>query len=159
VRMWMVNPKILCRQHLLGCHLEHHMFIGALKKRKNLKGFYENNCFEPSSLKRYHDQLVREMIERGYKHKSPLTDADFIEATCYLPKDLYNWKINSEISLKDLTSRCQRCNHRFQMENAYSYFAQRIADEIDKEIINSIINQERGNHNGSFFQLEGWKNS
>ena len=32
MRDWKVNPKLLCRQHLLGNHLEVHMFVGTLRR-------------------------------------------------------------------------------------------------------------------------------
>ena len=32
MRMWMVDPQIMCRQHLLGEHTEMHMFVGTLKR-------------------------------------------------------------------------------------------------------------------------------
>jgi hypothetical protein len=31
MRMWMVNPRIMCGNHLLGEHLETHMFYGIIK--------------------------------------------------------------------------------------------------------------------------------
>lgn len=32
MRMWVVNPKILCRKHLLGEHVELHMATGHLQR-------------------------------------------------------------------------------------------------------------------------------
>lgn len=32
MRMWMVPPELMCRQHLLGEHVELHMFVGAINK-------------------------------------------------------------------------------------------------------------------------------
>ena len=34
MRQWMVDPRLLCRKHLLGEHVENHMFIGTLKRVK-----------------------------------------------------------------------------------------------------------------------------
>jgi len=28
MRMWMLNPKALCRKHLMGEHVEIHMLVG-----------------------------------------------------------------------------------------------------------------------------------
>ena len=39
MRMWMVNPRIMCRQHLLGEHVEIHMFHSENKLL--LKAFNE----------------------------------------------------------------------------------------------------------------------
>ena len=32
MRMWLVPPQLMCDQHLLGEHLEMHMFIGTIRK-------------------------------------------------------------------------------------------------------------------------------
>ena len=32
MRQWYVPAECMCRQHLLGEHCEHHMFVGTLKK-------------------------------------------------------------------------------------------------------------------------------
>jgi hypothetical protein len=46
MRMWMVPTKIMCDKHLLGEHVEHHMFLGSLKQGFNLDGYVKNNLFE-----------------------------------------------------------------------------------------------------------------
>ena len=114
MRQWMVNPKILCRKHLLGEHVEHHMFIGALRKGKNIDGFLKNNLLEPLSLYYRHEELVQEMEARGYKHKSPLTEID-ASIVLYLEPNKMNWKINRGQSLSDLLSRCPDCWKRFNI--------------------------------------------
>jgi len=65
----MVDPRILCRQHLLGEHAELHMFIGALGRGLSVKGYLEKNLLEIHNLHGRHEELVREMKRRGYKHK------------------------------------------------------------------------------------------
>ena len=60
MRMWMIDSAILCRYHLLGEHLETHMFAGHLKKKKRVDGYLRNNCFEPKSLVFRHEYLARE---------------------------------------------------------------------------------------------------
>jgi hypothetical protein len=77
--MWMVNPKIMCNQHLIGEHLELHMFIGSIKKNISMQGYLKNNLLEPNSLYARHNELVKEIIYRGMNHKSDLdslADAD-----------------------------------------------------------------------------------
>lgn len=111
MRMWMVPTEFLCRKHLLGEHVETHMFLGSFKKKKNIKGFVENNCAEPLSLRQRHDALAKEMGDRGYNHKSPL---DFEEnVISYLPKNHINAKVDSESSLLDLIGRCEECKKRY----------------------------------------------
>ena len=43
MRMWMVDPKIMCRKHLLGEHVEHHMFVGTINKRISIVGYLRDN--------------------------------------------------------------------------------------------------------------------
>ena len=32
MRMWNVDPKLMCNKHLLGEHVEMHMFFGTIQK-------------------------------------------------------------------------------------------------------------------------------
>lgn len=100
MRMWMVDPKIMCRQHLLGEHLELHMFANALKEGKKLDGFIRNNCLEPASICSRHEDLVCEMENRGYNHKTPL------ELNIPLIKIA---TIDRSKSFLLLIDRCERC--------------------------------------------------
>lgn len=102
----MVNPVGMCRQHLLGEHLEIHMFVKSVLKDKNLHGFVTNNCLEFGSLKLRHDDLVVEMASRGYKHSSPLEQPS--TELFYL----INSRIDRGLSLQLLHSRCLECLDR-----------------------------------------------
>lgn len=108
MRMWMVDPKIMCRQHLLAEHNELHMFVGALNKQKKVDGFIRNNCLEISSIVSRHAELVAEMKSRGYKHNSPL---DEYPNVTYLTADQMMHIIDKETSLALLTSRCSNCGY------------------------------------------------
>ena len=103
MRMWMCNPKWMCRQHLLGEHLECHMFASELKKGKKLQGFKDNNLLETRMVKNRHDMLASEMGERGYNHKSPLNDRFSDDGS----------RIDQEKSFTELINRCSRCNDRY----------------------------------------------
>lgn len=112
MRQWMVDPRIMCRKHLLGEHVEHHMFIGTLKKGRSVQGFIDNNLFEPSSIHFRHHQLVEEMRFRGYNHRSPITDEEW-QLIAKLPDAIYYSHINRKKSLDDLLSRCPECRERY----------------------------------------------
>ena len=58
MRMWMVNPRIMCRQHLLGEHVEIHMFIGTINRRKSVQGYLEKGLLEIHNLYNRHEDLV-----------------------------------------------------------------------------------------------------
>jgi len=104
VRQWLVNPKLLCRKHLLGEHVEHHMFVGSISKGKSVNGFLRDGLLEPKTLQSRHAQLAVEMVERGYNHKSPLVDVD--------TSHLADGKIDINRNIQDLRHRCEECAKR-----------------------------------------------
>jgi hypothetical protein len=110
MRMWMIEPYILCRQHLLGEHLECHMFLGALKKGYELDGYVNNNLFELKSLKSRHDALAKEMLRRGYNHNSSLDYPDGY--TFGQSQYVVDSEVNELVSLQELMWRCNECNLR-----------------------------------------------
>lgn len=112
MRMWLCDPKIMCKKHLLGCHVEMHMFIGSIKKGISINGYLKNNLIEPLKLKTYHDLLAEEMINRGCNHKSDMTETDF-NIIFNLSEDQINWKMNKESSLNDLLERCPECRKNY----------------------------------------------
>ena len=111
MRMWMTNPKIMCQKHLCGEHLEVHMFLGHLKKRKKVDGYLKNNCLEMRSIFHRHEDLAKEMINRGYNHKTPMKEIEF-ECIYDYPREQIYWRINEIKSQMDLLSRCPACYKR-----------------------------------------------
>jgi hypothetical protein len=101
--MWMVDPKFLCRKHLLGEHSELHKFIPSFKKKVSVAG--RMGHIELTKYQERHDALAKEMLSRGYQHRSPLEAPDF----SYLPKEHYQAKVDVKESLKELCARCSEC--------------------------------------------------
>ncbi len=112
MRQWMVNPKILCTKHLMGEHVEHHMFVGTINKGIKVNGYIKNNLLEPLKLRQRHDELVEEIKDRGYNHKSSLPEIHLANLTSNQIVHI----IDKESSLKDLISRCTECRERFERE-------------------------------------------
>jgi len=104
----MVNPRQMCRKHLLGEHVEHHMFVGSLNKKLSMSGYIENNLLEPLALVARHDSLVEEMTRRGYNHQSPLPEFDLT----YLNPEEREYRIDREEAAADLFNRCPDCRAR-----------------------------------------------
>lgn len=102
MRMWMVRPEIMCRQHLLGEHVECHMLVGSLRSGRSVQGFLERNLIQPQSVQARHDDLALEMLRRGYKHKSPLEQ----------PKAAPIGAVSVESSEAEIFSRCEACRLR-----------------------------------------------
>ena len=101
----MVTPRIMCRQHLLGEHVEIHMFIGTINKGKSVKGYLKKGLLEVHNLYSRHEELVEEMKRRGYRHCS---DVDKKWRTA---EKLGN--VDKKKSLEELLKRCPRCEGRY----------------------------------------------
>jgi hypothetical protein len=103
MRMWMVNPKIMCNQHLLGEHVELHMLVGNIKHGKSIDGFLSGLVY-PSLVVQRHEDVAKEMVHRGMNHKSPID----------CPGEITSSRIAQPISeisnLKELARRCNQCS-------------------------------------------------
>ena len=98
-RMWMTDPRYLCRNHLLGEHKELHQAVGSILHNKSLKGHIERGQVEVHNIKNRHEALVIEMKRRGYNHQSPLKEF----------KDFKAGKIDIIENYKELERRCKEC--------------------------------------------------
>lgn len=102
--MWNVPTHLMCRQHLLGEHVEIHMFIGVIKRDLSVEGYLRNGLLDPSMLYLRHDEIVHEMDIRGYNHQSPLE-------LILIPRDLLRAEVFVDVdkNLADLYKRCESC--------------------------------------------------
>lgn len=103
--MWLTDPKQMCRQHLMGEHVELHMLAGTLRRKKSIQGYTNKHLVEPTEIVKRHQQLAKEIDRRGYKHKSPLTPNDV---------PLRQWRqyigvIDIKASEQELRRRCEKC--------------------------------------------------
>ncbi len=100
----MVDPAMLCRKHLLGEHVECHMFRGSLHKGTSLRGFIDAGLLDSRLLTQRHDQLAAEMQRRGYRHLSPLPGDFDAEAAM--------GDVDAVAAMDELASRCEECRQR-----------------------------------------------
>ena len=103
----MVNPKKMCRKHLLGEHVELHMLVGTLQRRKRVDGFVANGLIEPAAVRERHAALVREMERRGYRHQSPLPF--HLAALRRYAAAIRSARVSVRKSRADLRERCKEC--------------------------------------------------
>jgi hypothetical protein len=109
MRMWNVNPKVMCDQHLLGEHLEMHMFVGTIRNGVSLDGYIERGLLETHNIGARHLELAQEMSKRGMNHLSPLTLPTTQEE---------RGSVDVEANLLELARRCQRCSYlQLQLED------------------------------------------
>jgi len=102
----MVDPKVLCRNHLLGEHKELHQLVGHIEAGSiaSVEGHADRGQIDTSLILERHETLVEEMKERGYNHKSPLEYED----------DLNLGEIEAESNTEELIDRCEDCRERYE---------------------------------------------
>lgn len=108
MRMWLVDPSILCRQHLLGDHRECHTMLGVLRRGISIDGYIDGGLYEPARIADWHEALVQEMAKRGYNHKSPLV------VDIPLP---VRGHIDIKGNYEELKRRCPRCRVKIEAMN------------------------------------------
>ena len=147
MRLWMCNPVILCRKHLVAEYNECKMFIGTLRKGISINGYIRNDLLEPLSLVQRHQALSREMYSRGYQ--TNIIIEDFQVNYSHLTDEQIHHKIDRKNSLRELLKRCPECLSRFKQYKDYisaldsfatRYFCQYCKEPLDFNIqtINTI---------------------
>lgn len=104
MRMWGVDPAVLCDQHLLGEHVEMHMLVGALNKGISVRGYTDAGLVVLSRIRSRHNKLAREMQRRGMRHRSPLPP---------FPPRRGGW-LDADANLRELKRRCPNCRQRIR---------------------------------------------
>ena len=112
MRHWNIEPLALCRQHLLGAHVETHMLAGSLRRAtegsrlhaRSIAGLTCAGYIDPSRNVAIHEQLAAEMVRRGMSHRSPV-----------LPLAGQQGKLlGEERTIEDLIQRCPMCAERIR---------------------------------------------
>ena len=99
MRMWMVDPQVLCKKHLLREHAAIHMLAGMIRAGKSLEGYVAKGLVDTSVVAARHDALAAEMVTRYFNHASPIS----------VPPVKTMGKVNSVASLDELARRCEWC--------------------------------------------------
>ena len=76
MRIWDVDPKCLCRKHLLAEHRELHGLWNILIYHKVGYSRHPETLRwvgKEAALYTRHEKLAKELLRRGYKHLSPLS--------------------------------------------------------------------------------------
>ena len=75
MRIWDIPPNLLCSKHLLGEHSELHAIWNILTQgKKGYSDHPETRRWKGKlrALFSVHEEIVQEMLARGFNHKSPL---------------------------------------------------------------------------------------
>ena len=101
MRMWMIDPKLMCIQHINGEHNEIHKHRHNFVNKDSIKGrIIPVVQIEPQSMKKRHDELANFL-----NHKSEYEQPD----VSYLPKKFQEAKVDINESIKELKRRCPEC--------------------------------------------------
>lgn len=119
-RLWAVDPRLLCDQHLLGEHAECHQEVGTLRNhphgRAIVAGHADRGQVDTALLQSRHDELAAELERRGMAHDSPLDYDD----------DLELGSVDPDANRRDLARRCDACRERTAAAGA-------LPDDLAKE--------------------------
>lgn len=107
MRMWLVLPALMCDKHLLGEHVEMHMFVGTIDKGKKLDGYIRDGLIDTAFIQERHDELAKEMKERGMRHESPLTRNP-------VPLAGHATSVNRLAAMRELVRRCPACRSKIE---------------------------------------------
>ena len=108
MRMWIIDPRLLCRQHLLGEHNEIHKFRPSFVKQHNMQKRIEQRQIFPHLMKQRHDELVEEMLRRGYNHNTP-----YVQPSLYHIKEvIFPSTIDVDYNMQEFELKCLHCGHR-----------------------------------------------
>jgi hypothetical protein len=106
--MWCINPRLLCRENLLGEHNELHKLVGGINNHEHGVAIAEGQAakgnIDTSRIDDRHDDLVEEMQHRGYGHASPLSYDD----------DLDIGDVDEVGNREELADRCEDCRQRIE---------------------------------------------
>ncbi|MDY6769338.1 MAG: pyrimidine dimer DNA glycosylase/endonuclease V [Candidatus Nanohaloarchaea archaeon] len=105
-RMWMVDPRGLCRQHLLGEHRELHQEVGLIRAGHlaAVRGHARERQVDTARIVERHETLVAEMDRRGFDHSSPMDYED----------DLELGEVDAAANREELKERCEACRERME---------------------------------------------
>ncbi len=130
MRSWGVDPSLLCDKHLLGEHVEMHMFAGTLKKGISVAGYVDDGLIEVDKILTRHDELAEEMTLRGMNHKSPMPDGLVLKPM--------GW-IDNFANLKELCRRCEKCRARIVEAGVATLMLDEIVADEGEEAVKELL--------------------
>ena len=108
MRMWMVDPRIMCFKHLCREHCEVHRLVANLRKGRDVRSYLLRQVLDISSIYIRHKELEDEIMARGGKLDSPLSAAECIAFARWYGSTT----INIGRSLADLSDCCKECRRK-----------------------------------------------
>lgn len=147
----MTDPALMCRKHLLGEHVEMHMFVGVLNRGTSVDGYMLDGLLDLGKLHARHDIVVAEMLARGMNHNSPL--GYFKESLALLSP---NPHMNDHSAMMELVRRCVGCRrlHEAALGNEQFKDIPLGGDGIVKSTTNGVVDGYHVIFNGELLFTE-----
>jgi hypothetical protein len=108
MRMWMVDPRIMCFKHLCREHCEVHRLVANLRKGRDVRSYLLRQVIDISSIYARHKELEDEIMARGGKLDSPLSVAECVAFARWYGSTT----VNIGRSLADLSDCCKECRKK-----------------------------------------------
>lgn len=117
MRIWGVPVTCMCKKHLMGEHVEMHMFKATIEAGKSVDGYVRDKLLDTHRVVERHELLVREMLFRGYNHTSGLY------SITYPPGFVERTSVDQNASELELARRCPDCRHLLECHYGKARFA------------------------------------
>lgn len=117
MRMWGLDPRILCSRHLVGEHGELHLFIWCLVRHRRLEGYTTRGLMDIRLMVKRHRELADEMHHRGMAHNSKISDSDKVAIKEFIKSHPNTGFVDLQRNLYALRERCAAC--RMRMDTVY----------------------------------------
>lgn len=102
MRMWMIDPALMCPQHRTGEHGEIHKHRHNFVKQHSIVGRVSPVVLiEPEAMARRHDELATTLKNHQSPYELPNLE--------YLPAAHREAKVDQAESLRELCRRCPAC--------------------------------------------------
>lgn len=108
MRIWGVPPSLMCRKHLMGEHVEMHMFKSVIESGKSVDGYIRDNLLDTDGILDRHFNVAIEMVRRGMKHNTPMMSISYPEGF------VHRKSVNEHKSEMELVRRCPECRALFE---------------------------------------------
>lgn len=108
MRMWMVDPRIMCTRHLCREHCEIHRLVANLRKGRSIRKYLLQQMIDVSTIYTRHKELENEIMSRGGKLDSPLSAVECVAFARWYGSTT----INIGRSLSDLSECCTECRRK-----------------------------------------------
>ena len=91
------------------------MFASAIRENKSIASYLANGLVETEQIVRRHNELAKEMLNRGYRHRSDISEEDIRVIKKYSARNGNSGHVNVERSIRDLLARCNECAQRIKV--------------------------------------------